>query len=254
MGERQAGLPVDVDEPTTVEDRPVDPGSLPVRTGFFRPLLLASLIAHAALLALLLLTRRPDLPPPEAASNGPIAVTILSAEQMPKRNPVKPKPLPTPVQTEEQKPVPEKPVSVPDTLPADNSRDGMTKASHMMAADVLADPRSAGARKALNGLEANTRLDMLCGIEAMAQIAASTRTLHPDQIVLYAMVDPVTRGKTLEADGAAFRSGGMWQQVKLRCGFDAAARSVTSFAFQLGALIPKDQWAEHYLAAGDSAD
>lgn len=128
---------------------------------------------------------------------------------------------------------------------------GMIRATHLMAAAMLADPRSAKAAKAMKTLAASERIVQLCNIEAMEQIHAWNSAFKPDFLVAYAMADTRQSGNRVEADGAAFRSKRHWFNVSFTCEARRDLAGVDQFAFQVGDEIPKDAWRDHNLAADD---
>lgn len=128
---------------------------------------------------------------------------------------------------------------------------GMIRAKHLMAAAVLADPRSAKAAKAMKTLAASERIVQLCNVEAMEQIHAWNSALKPDFLVAYAIAETRQSGNRLQADGAAFRSKQHWYDVSFTCEARPDLAGVDQFAFQVGDEIPKDTWRDHNLAPDD---
>ncbi|QND54289.1 DUF930 domain-containing protein [Phyllobacterium sp. 628] len=123
----------------------------------------------------------------------------------------------------------------------------MQKATTMLSAGVLADPRSKQTREALPTLEIATRLEQICNLEAMAQVAKWDSNYKPDRVVAYAMADTKVKSGIISADGAAMRSEGNWYNLVFRCGISPQTQKVESFEFSVGSLIPRDQWSEHNL-------
>ncbi|CAN7249078.1 DUF930 domain-containing protein [Pararhizobium sp. LjRoot235] len=132
--------------------------------------------------------------------------------------------------------------------PADN---GMIKATHLLSRKVLADPRSAKARKALQELALSERIVQLCNIEAMEQVHLWTSEFQPDFLVAYAMADSKLSGHKLQADGGAFRSKRRWYTIGFTCDVTADLKEVVSFAFRVGEAIPESQWEDHNLSVDD---
>lgn len=127
--------------------------------------------------------------------------------------------------------------------------DGFQHPQRMLSERALDRPGSRGVRRELARLSEDDRIAQLCDLEAMEQIAASGRSFNPDRLVDYARADTHMRGDTLIASGAAFRSHGVWQAVEFRCGLDPERRKVASFAFKVGAPIPREEWAALSLPA-----
>ena len=127
----------------------------------------------------------------------------------------------------------------------------LIQASQLLSAKVLADPRSAKARKALQGLVPSERIVQLCNIEAMEQVHIWKVEFQPDFLVAYAMADTKLSGLSLQADGGAFRSKRRWYNIGFNCEVTPDRKEVVSFAFRVGDAIPKIQWEDHNLAADD---
>lgn len=96
-------------------------------------------------------------------------------------------------------------------------------------------------------LEEETRLEQLCGIEAMAQIALWDGHFQPDRVVAYAMADVKVADGTIVAEGAAFRSKQHWYGLRFRCEIGPDHQSVQAFEFAIGRSIPKTAWERHGL-------
>ncbi|WP_276120410.1 DUF930 domain-containing protein [Pararhizobium qamdonense] len=148
----------------------------------------------------------------------------------------------------------ETPVPAFEKLPTDQLRpqvDAMVQAKHLQSAKVLADPRSAKARKAMGQLASSERIVQLCNIEAMEQVHLWKPTLKPDFLVAYAMADTELSGQKLKADGGAFRSKRRWYKIGFTCEVTPDLKQVVSFAFAVGSEIAKSEWADHNLTADD---
>jgi len=175
----------------------------------------------------------------EAASRPPVAETQAQ---------------PQPLNDTSSRPLTESPVPKFTELPTDRTRPEasvMVQATHLQSAKVLADPRSAKARKALGQLAPSERIVQLCNIEAMEQVHLWKAALKPDFLVAYAMADTELSGQKLRADGGAFRSKSRWYHIGFTCEVTPDLSKVVSFAFAVGSEIPKGDWAEHNLLADD---
>lgn len=139
------------------------------------------------------------------------------------------------------------PVAEPESAPQPATQ-GMVQASRTYSARLLADPRNREAARALPQLAVDERLVQLCNIEAMEQVRLAGLGHVPEAVVAYAMADLKFGGRTLEADGGAFRSGRHWYNLKYKCSAAANYRDVVSFAYQVGEEIPESEWASHNLA------
>lgn len=179
----------------------------------------------------------------EAASRPPVAEAQIPAET-----------LPQPVDDASSQPSTESPApdfaKLPTDRPSPQAR-VMVQATHLRSAKVLADPRSAKARKTLEQLAPSERIVQLCNIEAMEQVVLWKATLKPDFLVAYAMADTEMSGQKLTANGGAFRSKGRWYNIGFTCEVTPDLKQVVSFAFAVGSEIPKGDWAEHNLLADD---
>lgn len=124
---------------------------------------------------------------------------------------------------------------------------GPIRATTMLAATILTHPQSHAMRAALGRMEEETRLEQLCGIETMAQIAEHIPTFKPERIVAYARAEVKLIRNILFADGAAFRSGQTWHEVKFTCELDAERQNVRALEFAVGRAIPNRDWERYSL-------
>lgn len=127
----------------------------------------------------------------------------------------------------------------------------MIRASRLLSAGVLADPRSRQAREALATLSPDERVIQLCDMEALEQVHAWKAALRPDMVVAYAMADPTLTDGRLDAPGAAFRNRRHWYAIAFTCAVTPDLAKVASFEFLVGDEIPRKQWQEHNLSASD---
>lgn len=215
--------------------------------------LLAALVIHLAVLLVMLRQREPEPLSEELSGAISIEMVPLSALVPPTLAP----PEFTPPESAPSAPtVPAEPLpgdSVPRTVqpspPAqpEPAQPGMIRPTIMLSARSLAASRQA--RAALRSLAADTRVEQLCGLEAMEQVHAWQQDFQPDRIVVYAMGEPRMTGNLFEADGAAFRSRSLWYRVKFTCELSPDRARVTAFAFAVGAPVPRAQWEDHGLPA-----
>lgn len=215
----------------------------------------ASLALHLllALIALWLSPLRTMVaPPPEAVSVEIVTPDQFAALERP--------PAPTAAPTEETTP------PVANAAPASANTDTASeapalartqqpathRATRLYSTDMLKEPAMARIRRTLTQLADSERIVQLCNIEALEQIKRAETDYAPDALVAYAMSDPVTRGFTLTAPGAAFRSRRKWYGVSLICTAAPDYQGVTAFEFTLGDPIPEDQWEAHNLNSEDA--
>ncbi|WP_426238909.1 DUF930 domain-containing protein [Pararhizobium sp. DWP1-1-3] len=185
------------------------------------------------------------------AANSPPAAEVQTQAQPPQ---LQPQPQPGAMSDAAPEPQTESPVPDFAKLPTDRPRPQasvMVQATHLRSAKVLADPRSAKARKTLGQLAPSERIVQLCNIEAMEQVHLWKAALKPDFLVAYAMADTELSGQKLHADGAAFRSKSHWYNIGFTCEVTPDLKQVVSFAFAVGSEIPKSDWADHNLSADD---
>ena len=123
----------------------------------------------------------------------------------------------------------------------------------MLSARALADPRSSKAVAALRTLAGGERMVQLCNLEAMEQIHAWRDRIRPAQIVAYATRSVRFVGTTVVADGAAFRAGDGWSNLRYICEL-ASGGDVVDFEFMVGDAIGRDRWEELGLPSGPPAD
>ncbi len=229
--------------------RPVHPGEPNSRWS-----LGASLVVHVLLGLALLLVVAP--PPLLLSPENSVTVDVVTPqefdavrEELQAATPVlKSADLPSDRQPETKSP---EFIKLTTDRPASATAAGMIHATRLMAASVLADPRSGKAAKAMKTLVVSERIVQLCNIEAMEQIHPWKPTLKPDFLVAYAMAETRQAGNRVEADGAAFRSKQHWYNVSFTCEARQDLAGVAQFAFQVGDEIPKDAWRDHNLAADD---
>jgi len=124
---------------------------------------------------------------------------------------------------------------------------GTIRATTILSGETLAHPLSRKMREMLPLFEEETRLEQLCGIEAMAQIVSAFKQFQPERIVAYARLDVRIEGNVLVAEGAAFRSGQEWHGLTFRCEFGADRKAITGFEFSIGKRIPKRLWEQYSL-------
>jgi len=218
----------------------------------------ASLVLHTLLLVALM----PPLLRREAPSlfEEPVQVEIWTAEELtefagraalPGRNETPPAPLPENATPE---PGPPAPSPVPGQPPSEPAQviPPIIRATRILSGDVLAHPASRKMRQMLPLLEEETRLEQLCNLEAMAQIAAALKQFEPDRVVAYAMADTKRAGNVIVAEGAAFRSGSQWYGLKYRCRLGADRKGVQAFELSVGDAIPRRVWEVHNLPAPEA--
>jgi hypothetical protein len=124
------------------------------------------------------------------------------------------------------------------------------KAAQILSDATLADPRHRKLAARLRMLETNTRLEQLCNLEALLQIAEKEARFHPETVIAYAMRETRSDGDSIIADGAAFHSEGQWYNLAYKCRISARQQKVSAFEFATGEAIPEREWAAHDLPRG----
>ncbi len=200
---------------------------------------------------LLVVAPRRQVPPMEDS----VTVDVLTSQQFEAaRKPAVAENRAEPLIDGLSKPSTENPVPEFARLPTDQPRPeagGMIRVTRLLSAKVLADPRSAKARKTLQELASSERIVQLCNIEAMEQVHNWKSAFKPDFLVAYAMADTKLSGEKLQADGGAFRSKRRWYNIGFSCEVTPDLTQVVSFAFVVGSEIPKSNWQDHNLSADD---
>lgn len=214
-------------------------------------LLLALIVALALHLAIFAwLYEQPQPPPQPGMPSDAIAIEILPPSELPRPAPVPAAPA---VSAAPDASLPGPSVAAPSPQPAARPspppQPEMIRPTTMLSARNLATPGSRQARLALRTLSDDTRIEQLCGLEAMEQVHAWRRDFLPDRLVAYAFGEPKPIADGIEADGAAFRSRSGWYRVRFRCELSPDRARVTGFAFAVGDAVPRDDWEEHGLPA-----
>jgi hypothetical protein len=81
----------------------------------------------------------------------------------------------------------------------------------------------------------------------MGAVGREHKEFRPDEVVAYAFSDPQVRGNSIKAPGAAVRSRGKWFRMSYTCQTSPNGLEIETFAYSLGAEIPKPEWAAHSL-------
>ena len=215
--------------------------SASAQTGLSWPAVPAALLLHVLLLAALgLMSMQPRIEAPDHPENSAEVELLTPGEfdAMMRPKPVEmsaPRPPAAPQAAAEQ----QAPAAAQPAEPG-----GMIRASRLMAAEALANPLSRQAREMLPLLAADERVEQLCGLEAMSQIHAWKGEFAPDRVTAYARSEVKLSGRTLQAEGAVFRSGRRWYDLRFRCEFTPDRSRVVAFEFRVGEPVPRALWRE----------
>jgi len=103
----------------------------------------------------------------------------------------------------------------------------------------------------LNGqllkLDPETRLEQTCDTEVMFKINRQHGNYKVDKVIAYSFKDSTINHNTVEAPGAVFRSRGHWYHLKYFCQTGPRHLDAHKLTYEIGAEIPRKQWAAHYL-------
>ncbi|AOF89642.1 hypothetical protein BSY16_1912 [Sinorhizobium sp. RAC02] len=102
-------------------------------------------------------------------------------------------------------------------------------------------------RSQLQKLTPEERLEQRCDMEAMDKISGDKDGFRPDKVIAYAFGDPKLDGTTFKTRGAVFRSGGEWYRLSYKCEASADRLEVNAFKYKIGDMVPREDWAAHYL-------
>lgn len=211
--------------------------------------ILASLLFHALIVVALLLS--PAAPKLMQVPDIGVAVDILTPQQF--HAAVDPKPQAVaPPQPETAAPAAAEDAALPQAVEPDAAQEGasgMIVARTMLSERTLADPRSSQARRELATFADSERMVQLCNLEAMDQVEAWRSEFHPDRLVAYARSEINMSGEMIVADGAAFRSGRNWYDIRFKCLVAPDHSKVVAFEFQLGEPVPRKDWEKLNLPA-----
>lgn len=207
----------------------------------------ASLALHALLAAALALMPLPKRP--RRLEEERISVDILTPQQFEAST------RPPPAQAAQEPPTPPpQPAPAAPVVAQPPPKPAMIRATEMLSAKTLADPRSRQARADLATFASEERMVQLCNLEALDQIRKWKAAFQPEQVVPYATAEEKVRGSSIKADGAAFRSRGNWYGLKFNCELAGDGESVVGFEFLVGDPIPREKWDELGLPAGHAIE
>ena len=105
----------------------------------------------------------------------------------------------------------------------------------LYSTSLTGDP---AAMTAMGDIPRPDRADQLCVTELREQLRNATPAYRPELLPSFQLKD----GDVLNVNKAAFRANGQWFNLRFRCEIDPDATRVLSFAFKVGAAIPKSDW------------
>lgn len=101
------------------------------------------------------------------------------------------------------------------------------------------------ATTAMNDIPRGIRAGELCATELRRQLLVSVPPYLPNLLPTYRLDE----GTILQVRKGAFRSRNGWFNLQFRCEIDEAATRVVSFDFNVGAPVPRAEWASRGLPA-----
>lgn len=96
-------------------------------------------------------------------------------------------------------------------------------------------------------LDPESRLEQTCDTEVMLRITHDANPFNVDRVVAYSFGEPIYGKNSIRAGGAAFRSRGEWYDLSYDCVTGPKHLDARSLHYQIGAKIPRSEWAEHEL-------
>lgn len=132
------------------------------------------------------------------------------------------------------------PVSVPET-----EEEAPEPAETAEATPSPADNEAPVATTAMNDIPRGIRAGELCVTELRRQLLVSVPPYLPNLLPTYRLDE----GTILQVRKGAFRSRNGWFNLQFRCEIDEAATRVVSFDFNVGAPVPRAEWASRGLPA-----
>ena len=135
---------------------------------------------------------------------------------------------------------PEQPATPPETAQAPTAEAEPAKAEldevkTLYSTSLTGD---SAAMTAMRDIPRPDRADQLCVTELREQLRNATPAYRPELLPSFQLKD----GDVLTVNKAAFRANGQWFNLRFRCEIDPDATRVLSFAFEVGAAIPKRDW------------
>ena len=99
------------------------------------------------------------------------------------------------------------------------------------------------ALESLKGLDPKSRLEQVCGVEAMDRIGADQSNNHePDRALADATSSSVLKDDKLIVQGGAIRSHHHWYHLSYTCIGTSDHLGVLKFTYKIGSRIPDSEW------------
>ncbi|MCB8823258.1 DUF930 domain-containing protein [Microvirga rosea] len=96
-------------------------------------------------------------------------------------------------------------------------------------------------------IEPKTRSLQVCNNKGSKQISREKDYARLDRVVVDALSSPTFNENVISGTGGAFRLKGQWHQFQFQCILADDRLSATSFTYQIGDIVPEDQWEKYGL-------
>jgi hypothetical protein len=111
----------------------------------------------------------------------------------------------------------------------------LAEAKRLFSRSETGDPF---ARTAMGNLPRELRASQLCSTELREQLRHASPPYNPEIVPS----PRLPKGTVMDVRRAAFRANQQWYDLSFRCELDDNATKVLSFAFDVGAAIPRGEW------------
>lgn len=127
------------------------------------------------------------------------------------------------------------PTTEPAKTPPPDKPSELTEAKTLFSQSETDDPI---ATTAMGNVPRGVRAGELCATEMQAQLRHASPSFRPDILPVFRL----PQGNMLDVKRVAFRANAQWYDLSFRCEVDEDAMKVLSFAFKVGAPVPRSEW------------
>ncbi len=127
------------------------------------------------------------------------------------------------------------PKSDPSKTPTAGKPVELTKAKTLFSQSETDDPV---ATTAMGSIPRGVRAGQLCATELSFQLWRASPPYPADRVRSYRL----SSGSVLEVKRSEFRANAQWYDLSFRCELNEDATKVISFAFEIGAPVPRSEW------------